>query len=90
MSIEAMAWAFEQKCGDPAAKLVLLAIADFADSGGFCAGGSLDRVADKAEMSGAELDEAFFLLRELRLLRHTVRILDDREGYQLSIQRLTP
>ncbi|MFF3056381.1 helix-turn-helix domain-containing protein [Streptomyces sp. NPDC057909] len=36
MSIEAMAWAFKQQIPNPGAKLVLLALCDFADESWSC------------------------------------------------------
>ncbi len=44
MSIEAMTWAFEQKCPSPAAKLVLIKLADEAGDDGECRS-SYDRLA---------------------------------------------
>jgi hypothetical protein len=49
MSIKAIGWAFKQKCGTPAEKLVLLALADYANDEGECWPGQ-DHIAEKTDL----------------------------------------
>lgn len=49
MSIKAIDWAFRQKCGTPAEKLVLLALADYANDNGECWPGQ-DHIAEKTDL----------------------------------------
>lgn len=49
MSIKAISWAFKQKCGTPAEKLVLLALADYANDEGECWPGQ-EHIAEKTDL----------------------------------------
>lgn len=50
MSVEAMAWAWRQRVGNPTRKAVLIALADHADNTGVCWPGH-DGIAEKCEVS---------------------------------------
>lgn len=68
MSIAALAWAWKQKAGSPAHKVVLIAIADFASDEGI-AWPSLDTIAETAEISRRTAIRIIRDLEDLDLLR---------------------
>lgn len=68
MSVKAISWAFDQPL-DPSRKIVLLALADFADDGGRC-WPSLDRIAVKCTMSRSTVQRAIADLERFKLLSH--------------------
>lgn len=72
MSVKALAWAFEQRTGDPGRQCVLLALADHTNANGEC-WPSMKRLADAAQVSERTarrhldwLDQAGFITRGLR------------------------
>ncbi|WP_375308392.1 helix-turn-helix domain-containing protein [Bradyrhizobium sp. A11] len=88
MSWQATAWALQQRVGQPARKLVLLALANYADEHGIC-WPSQERLAEDVEMSLDTIQRHTKKLREAGLL--TVTRPPKRRGqwqtfvYQLAI-----
>jgi Helix-turn-helix domain len=83
MSVKAMAWAYEQQCGSPAAKLVLVTLCDYAnDQNGLCAWPSQAQIADKCEMSDRHLRTIVAGLVERGFLKVEHRF--DEDGRQRS------
>jgi hypothetical protein len=68
MSIQAMAWAKRQKCGNPSMKAVLLAIADYADENGK-AWPSQTRLAEDTELDKRTIRRALLSLEDKGYLR---------------------
>jgi len=75
MSIAAMTWAFQQKL-PPTQKLILLALADFANDSGSCWPG-VRTVAEKAGVSRATLFRHLDSLEQLRLIQREERTRDN-------------
>jgi hypothetical protein len=93
MSVEAIAWAFKKQIGDSIAKLILLALADYANDDGAC-WPTGDTLAAKAECSRRSLYNKFEELEQRGLLRKIQR--RDSEGdlasniYILNVRDLAP
>lgn len=68
LSIRCIAWALEQRVGDQAAKLVLLALADEASDPGIARPGR-QRIAWKAELSLSTVKRALAYLEQRQLIR---------------------
>lgn len=68
MSFQAMAWAARQNVGDPAAKWLLVTLANFADEHGVC-WPSLNRLAADTELSRATILRKIEYLCERGLIR---------------------
>lgn len=83
MSIKAVAWAYAQKCGTPAEKLVLITLCDYAnDQNGLCAWPSQASISDKCEMSDRHLRRIVSSLIEKGFVSVEHRF--DQEGRQQS------
>lgn len=89
MSVKAISWAFDQAL-EPSRKIVLLALADFADDAGAC-WPSMERIAAKSSMSRrtvvraiSELEEAGLVSREQSRDTETNR--QRPNFYRLSLQ----
>jgi hypothetical protein len=92
MSVKALAWAFEKKIGDPYAKLILLALADFASDAGDC-WPSTDTIADKSGCSQRSVFRKLDELAQLGLLKKTERFTDRGQTsnfYILNVNNLDP
>lgn len=76
MSVEASGWAINQVVGDMRAKFVLVIIADVADCDN-CFSGNRAYVAQVAEMTAVEVDEAFLFLRRAGFLRGNKLLVPD-------------
>ena len=88
MSVQAISWALNAKTGSPSAKVVLLAIANYADASGVC-WPSQDLIADQTEQSIdsvqrriKELEDRGLITRKPRRRASTI--------YQLSIPNIAP
>jgi len=68
MSLQAMVWALGRKCGGPAPKIVLLALANYADERASC-WPSQTRLARECEMTPRSLRMQLVHLREIGLIR---------------------
>jgi hypothetical protein len=88
MSFQAQAWAHEQRCGGPGAKLVLLCLANYADRYGAC-WPCIAEIADEAEMSLRSAKTHLAALKDLGLLdwEHRARPNGSRTSsmYQLAM-----
>ncbi len=86
MSIQAQAWAYEQKIGDCAAKFVLIALADIADREGFIIWNQTawDRTLEITDLDLHELDRSLALLIEKRLISSEHGFLA--EGFSLAMR----
>ena len=73
MSFTHMAWALNNKIGDPLAKLLLLALADRADKETGQCWPSLGRLAEDTEMSSATVARKLNYLAERQLIQRTQR-----------------
>ena len=72
MSREATSWAWAQQISPPAAKLVLLALADHADAAGACWPG-IDVLAGRCSMSERNITRLIRVLEQEGLLSHESR-----------------
>lgn len=81
MSIQAVAWAIDQKAGSAAGKVVLLCLANYADEDGKC-WPSQETIAAETELSERSVREWLQKLEEAGLLTRTKRRRDD--GYRAS------
>lgn len=95
MSVKAMAWAYEQKCGSPTAKLVLVTLCDYAnDQNGLCAWPSQAQIADKCEMSDRHLRNIVAGLVDKGLLKVDHRFDEDGRQrssiYRICVDRVEP
>jgi DNA-binding transcriptional MocR family regulator len=72
MAIAAIEWAFTQRLDNPTAKLVLLALADHADSNGLC-WPSISRIEQRTGLSRSSVIRALADLEERRLIARTRR-----------------
>lgn len=81
MSIQAVAWAIDQKTGSPAGKVVLLCVANYADENGEC-WPSQETIAAETELSERSVREWLQKLEEAGLLTRSPRRRDD--GYRAS------
>lgn len=81
MSIQAVAWAIDQKTGSPAGKVVLLCVANYADENGEC-WPSQETIAAETELSERSVREWLQKLEEIGLLTRTPRRRED--GYRAS------
>ena len=79
MSIRAIDWAFNQKCKNPAQKLVLIKLADNANDEGGC-WPSLSYMAEHCDMSRSSISEHCKALADLGLVEIVPRFKD---GVQL-------
>lgn len=87
MSIRAISWAFDQTCGSPTAKLILIKLADNANDHGSC-WPSIDYMADHCELSRTAIKENIDKLVALGLVEVTPRYrnnLQQSNNYQLKI-----
>jgi DNA-binding transcriptional MocR family regulator len=82
MSIEAMAWAKRQRCGDASAKLVLLILADYANHKGQ-AWPSHATIAEQAELNRATVIRKLAALESKGLIAKEARA-DEETGAQSS------
>lgn len=73
MSFTHMAWALNNKIGDPLAKLLLLALADRADKETGQCWPSLGRLAEDTEMSSATVARKLNYLEDRQLIQRTQR-----------------
>jgi hypothetical protein len=93
MSVAAMAWAKSRKAGSPSAKLVLLALADYADEHGYC-WPSRATVAAECELSVRSVSDQFRALEREGLIKRDARARDNgsqtSNTIQLMIERHTP
>lgn len=81
MSIQAVAWAIDQKTGSAAGKVVLLCLANYADEEGKC-WPSQETIAAETELSERSVREWLQKLEEVGLLSREKRRRDD--GYRAS------
>ena len=81
MSVQALAWAWEQETGSPTAKAVLLALADHADQDGICWPG-IERIARKTELSRRTVIRQLTALADDAFLEVSPR--SDKDGKQTS------
>jgi len=72
MSVQAISWALNMKAGSPSAKVVLLAIANYADASGIC-WPSQDLIADQTEQSIDSVQRRIKELEDLGLLSRKPR-----------------
>lgn len=73
MSVKALGWAFDQEVGDPTAKLILIALADFADQQGK-SWPSRKKLAKYADCSVDTVDRKLALLETKKLLKKEKRL----------------
>jgi len=81
MSIQAVAWAIDQKTGSAAGKVVLICLANYADEHGEC-WPSQETIAAETELSERSVREWLQKLEEAGLLTRTPRRRED--GYRAS------
>lgn len=81
MSLAMMTWAFAQRGLRPSEKVVLLALADYANDEGYCFPGQVS-IATKADLSERTVRDTLKRLEDAGLLEITERRRDD--GYRTS------
>lgn len=89
MSVNAIRWAYKQRCGSASAKAVLACLADFASDEG-AAWPSLNAIAEQTELSRRSVIRAVGLLEEngfLDVERERTGAVNDRNTYRLNLSK---